>query len=137
MDQTLLIIGSSIYIALGLGHGVLTLLDLRAPRYFTPRDDEIRKLMQGVSIRLNRHVDLWKAWLGFNLSHSSGLVLFGAAVFAFAVMARDAYFSSVPLQVTTLAVSLMYVTLSLKFWFWGPAVGSSTATVLFGTACFL
>ena len=137
MDQMLLIAGSSVYVALGLGHVVLTLLDLRSPRYFTPTDDEIRQSMQGVSIRLNRHVDLWKAWLGFNLSHSLGLVLFGAVVLTFAVKAQDAYFSSIAMQATTLVISLIYVMLSFKFWFWAPAIGCITATALFGAACFL
>ena len=137
MDQIFLIAGSCIYIALGIGHGVLTLLDLRSPRYFTPTDDEIRESMQDVSIRLNRNVNLWKAWLGFNLSHSLGLVVFGAVVLTFAITAQDTYFSSIAMQATTLVISLTYVILSSKFWFWAPTVGWVTATALFGGAYYL
>ena len=76
--------------------------------------------------------NLWRAWLGFNLSHSLGLVVFGAGLFAVAVWHFDAFTSSRLLQGISLGVAATYLILSLKFWFWGPAVGSGVSL-----SCFL
>ena len=75
--QILVVLGASILLILGVLHGVLTLQDLRDSRTFTPSDPALRSAMQESSIAVDPHTNLWKAWLGFNLSHSLGLVMFG------------------------------------------------------------
>ena len=130
MNQILVSVGASIYVVLGIGHGVLTFRDLVAPRFFTPTDDSVRTAMNGVPIRLNRHTDLWKAWLGFNLSHSLGLIIFGGFVLVMANAQAGLLLASPGLQSGIALASACYVALSIKFWFWGPAVGSGIATCL-------
>ena len=68
MTQSLIILGAAVFVVLGSLHGLLTLRDVRTPRAFTPRDPELRRAMQQSSIRLHRSINLWDAWLGFNLS---------------------------------------------------------------------
>jgi len=77
--QLLLIVGSSIFVLLGAAHGVLTLQDFGNPRNFTPRDAKIRTATQQSTIAFHPKINLWRAWLGFNLSHSLGLIMFGGA----------------------------------------------------------
>ena len=77
MSQVLLAVGGGIFLILGSLHGLLTLRDLANPRAFTPTDARVREAMQGARLSLNPRANLWEAWLGFNLSHSLGLVVFG------------------------------------------------------------
>ena len=72
MNLIVLGIGSGIYLLLGAFHGLLAFRDVFTPRTFTPVDDTVRKAMLKKPIALHPKTDLWKAWLGFNLSHSLG-----------------------------------------------------------------
>jgi hypothetical protein len=137
MAQVLIVIGGSIFLLLGLGHGALTLRDLRDPRAFTPRDPELRRAMQQSSIAFHRTINLWKAWMGFNLSHSLGLVLFGGAFLYVGVFEPDAFAASPLLQGCAVAVSAIYLVLSLLFWFSKPAIGSALALACFVLAVLL
>lgn len=132
MAQLLVAIGGSIFLLLGVGHGLLTLRDLKDPRAFTPRDPELRKAMQQSSIAFHRTINLWKAWMGFNLSHSLGLVLFGGGFLYVGLFAPGAFAASPLLQGCAVAVSAIYLVLSLLFWFSKPAIGSGL-----GLACFV
>ncbi len=93
--------------------------------------------MQQSSIRLHRTINLWDAWLGFNLSHSLGVVLFGAAFLYVGVHEPIAFAQSWLLQACAVAVSAIYLILSLKFWFSKPAIGSAIGLVCFVMAAGL
>ena len=132
MAQVLVVLGASVFAVLGAAHGLLTLRDLTRPVAFTPADETVRFAMQGAKLALNPRANLWKAWLGFNLSHSLGLLVLGAGLLAVAVWHFDAFAGSRVLQGVSLAIAATYLTLSLRFWFWGPAVGSGV-----GLTCLL
>jgi hypothetical protein len=132
MLQALVVTGGSIFLLLGAAHGALTLRDLKDPRAFTPRDPELRRAMQQSSIAFHRTINLWKAWMGFNLSHSLGLVLFGAGFLYVGVFEPAAFAASPLLQGCAVVVSAIYLVLSLLFWFSKPAIGSGL-----GLACFV
>ncbi|HEX8452247.1 MAG TPA: hypothetical protein VF647_09140 [Longimicrobium sp.] len=132
MAQALVISGGSIFLLLGVLHGILTLRDLRNPRTFTPRDPELRRAMQRSSIAIHPATNLWKAWMGFNFSHSLGLMLFGGAFLYVGVFVPAAFAESPLLQGCAVGVSAIYLVLSLLFWFSKPAVGSGLAL-----ACFI
>lgn len=134
MAQMLIIAAASVFLLLGLGHGILTLMDLKDPKTFTPRDPELRKAMQQSSIRLHRTINLWDAWLGFNLTHSLGLVLFGAAYVHVGVFEPTAFARSPLLQACAVGVSAIYLVLSIRFFFSRPVIGSAIALALFALA---
>ena len=70
-----LVAGSSaIVLVLGLMHLLYTFY---GPKLL-PRDRELQVRMQEVSPVITRQTTMWKAWVGFNASHSYGLILFGA-----------------------------------------------------------
>jgi hypothetical protein len=122
--QFLLIVGSSIFVLLGAAHGVLTLKDLGNPRNFTPRDPKLRTAMEHSTIALHPKINLWRAWLGFNLSHSLGLVMFGGAFLYISIFHSSLFSQSSLLQGCSILVSAAYLIMSLKFWFSNPAIGS-------------
>ncbi len=127
MAQVLLALAGAIFLVLGTLHGVLTLRDVARPRAFTPTDDRVRVAMQGARLAFNPRANLWEAWLGFNLSHSLGVVLFGGGVLVLAWFAFPVFAASHLLQGAIAVVATAYLVLSLRFWFWGPAVGSGVS----------
>ena len=125
----LLILGGAVFVALGGMHAIYTLLDLRDPRRLVPVDPSVARAMANSALRLSGgRTDMWRAWIGFNFSHSLGVLLFGAlAVWA-------------GFRIKTLPVGVMpaltligcvYLVLALLYWFRSPAIG-----VAIGTGCF-
>jgi hypothetical protein len=120
--QLLIIIGSGIFVLLGIIHGFLTFQDLSNPRNFTPRDAELRAAMQQASVALHPKINLWKAWLGFHFSHSLGLAMFGGAFLYVGIFHSILFSQSQLLQGCSILVSAAYLVMSLKFWFSKPAI---------------
>jgi hypothetical protein len=132
MDARPLIIGGLLFAAMGVVHGLLTALDVRRPTQFTPRDDAVRIAMRSTTIRFFRaRTSVWDAWLGFNLSHSLGLFVFGAAT-VWLGLNLERVQPSPGLLAMPAVVGLCYVFLAVRFWFYLPALGAAVAT-----ACFL
>ena len=129
MARILLAIGGTIFLVLGTLHGVLTLRDVAKPRAFAPTDDAVRVAMQGARLALNPRANLWQAWLGFNLSHSLGLVLFGGGLLLLAGLYFPVFAASPLTQGVAVVVAAAYLVLSLRFWFWGPALASGLSLV--------
>jgi hypothetical protein len=125
--QPLFVVSVSIFFCLGILHGVLTLLDLIVPRTFTPPDQQLQQAMERSSIAINPQTNLWRAWLGFNLSHSLGLVIFGGAGITIGLLDFSIYARSILLQSCFLSIAIIYLILSIKFWFISPAIGSGIA----------
>ena len=137
MMRLLLITGASIFLLLGVAHGVLTIRDLSNPSSFTPRDPDLRAEMQKSTIAFHPRVNLWKAWLGFNLTHSLGIIIFGGA-FLYVGIFHSLLFSQSPfLQVCSILVSAAYLVISLNFFFSTPAIGSGIAMMCFVVAAAL
>ena len=132
MPLVLLFTGALIFFALGAYHGILTLRDLSAPRAFTPTDENVRLAMQDSRLALSQSINLWDAWLGFNLSHSLGLLLFGGSLTAIAWLHFPVFVRNPPIQVAALVVAAAYFVLSVRFWFWAPALATGICL-----ACFL
>jgi hypothetical protein len=68
---SLLILGGAVFGVLGALHAVYTLLDLRNPRRLVPADPSLAQAMANSALRLSGgRTDRWRAWIGFNFSHS-------------------------------------------------------------------
>src|SRR5689334_65757 len=71
----MLIAGSAgIVMALGLIHLVYAF----SGNKLTPRDSDLKARMQETPLVITPETTMWKAWVGFNASHSSSAILFGA-----------------------------------------------------------
>lgn len=75
MSGILMAASAGIILALGLVHLVYT---FRGPK-LTPRDPALQENMARVSPVLTRETTMWKAWIGFNASHSFASVALSLA----------------------------------------------------------
>ena len=90
----LLTIGSVTIGVLGLVHLVYT---FRTDK-FEPRDENLGLRLREISPVLTSETTMWKAWVGFNASHSLGALLF-AAVFGYLSMFELDFLLSSPFLV--------------------------------------
>ena len=130
MIATLLILGGTVFGVLGALHAVYTLLDLHNPRRLVPVDPSVAHAMANSALRLSGgRTDMWRAWVGFNFSHSLGvLMVAGLALWA------GSRFNTLPVSIIMPALTLIgcaYEVLALLYWFRAPAIG-----VAVGTGCF-
>lgn len=126
MEKTLLIAGCGIFVLLGAIHLAYTVFTDK----FNARDPRLTEDMKRVSLVLTRRTSMWKAWIGFNASHSLGAMLFGALYIVIAVENYGYLRSSIPLNAMLLVVPLAYMLLAVRYWFRTPAIGILLATLL-------
>ena len=137
MVGVLLFVAGAIYALLGTLHAVYTFLDLRDPRRIVPDDPAVITAMQASKIRLTRgESTMWQGWVGFNLSHSLGALMFAAACFIVAACLRRFAFSPWVLLALT-CVSAVYLLLAAQYWFRIPIIGTAVATGSLGAAWLL
>lgn len=123
MAQTLLTVAGTILLLMGTGHLLLTLRDVWKPTAFTPTDDSVRSAMEGAQLRFSRRINLWESWLGFNISHSMGAMMFGGALLFAARAHFEAFLASAFLQAMAVLILVAYLVVAVRFWFRGPVVG--------------
>jgi hypothetical protein len=134
MTGTLVVVGGSIFVVLGAVHALLTVVDVFRPTAFTPVDDAVRLAMRSTGVRFARgRANVWDAWLGFNISHSVGMFLVGAAAVWLGVNLERVGVSRGALALLA-AVGLVYLVLSVRFWFRVPTAGFAVATACFAAA---
>jgi hypothetical protein len=81
--RILMVLSASIIFTLGVLHLVYT---FRGPQ-LTPRDPSLETRMSQISPVITNETTMWRCWVGFNASHSMGLILFGL-VFGFLALAQ-------------------------------------------------
>lgn len=133
LARYLWIFGSIIVGTLGTIHLIYTFFTNR----FLPVQKNVMEEMRNASPNLSTDLSMWKAWIGFNASHSAGLI-FIAVVNCFLVLK---HFSIVQkshfyflFNIVTIA---FYVFLAKKYWFTPPLVGGSIALLSFTVAYIL
>jgi hypothetical protein len=131
VNEIFFLVGAALFGLLGVAHGVLILRDLHEPRAFTPTDESLRRAMAEAPLRLAPQTTIWNAWLGFNLSHSLGLVIFGTLLGWLAFHDFDVVAENLFLRFSAVVVGLLYVVLALRFWFRVPAVFAAAGTICF------
>jgi hypothetical protein len=114
----------------GALHAVYTLLDLRSPRRLVPADPSVAQAMANSVLRLSGgRTDMWRAWIGFNFSHSLGVLLLGAL--GIWTGCRIKMFPVGTIAPALTLIGCVYLVLALLYWFRAPAIG-----VAIGTCCF-
>ncbi len=129
--RLLFVLGTLPFIVLGTGHALGAFGDTFRPRLFTPRDDDVRRGMMGTSLRLTHRANVWRAWLGFNLSHGLGLIFFGLILLLLSLDDFQLLMSFNAVMPFALAIAVAYFILAVRFWFRVPAAGCAL-----GAACF-
>ena len=133
MAQLLLVLGASVIGLLGTVHLVYTF----ATDHFQPRDPAVRTAMEGTAPRLTRATTMWKAWIGFNASHSLGAMVFAAVYLLLALRHMDVLAASPSLLVIALASNATYVVLAWRYWFRAPFLGLLLSLLCFAAATVL
>jgi hypothetical protein len=88
--------------------------------------------MESTHLVITKQTTVWRAWIGFNASHSIGAMLFGLLYGYLALAQGEFLFQSSFLQAVGLATLVAYVALAKLYWFITPFLGTSIAL-----ACFL
>ena len=99
-----------------------------------PRDTHLERQMDLVSPEISRHTTMWRAWIGFNASHSFGAMLFALVYAYLGLLHPDLLFSSNFLVMLGLAYLVAMAWLGLRFWFSVPLAGIALALGLYGWA---
>jgi len=118
---------AAIVLLLGLLHLLYTFRGSK----LHPRDAALEARMKEVSPVLTRQTTMWKAWVGFNASHSYGAILFGLVYGYLAVAHGSFLFQSPFLLLIGLCLLAGYVFLGKVYWFSVPFRGIVLSTVLY------
>jgi hypothetical protein len=120
-------------------HALLTLTDVIRPKYFAPKDPAVGSAMEDTPMRFGGAAapSMWRAWLGFNISH--GLGVFAFALLCLLIAGQDfAVIERIDaIRPLTITFSVAYLLLSLRFWFWGPALVTGASAACFTIATVL
>jgi hypothetical protein len=133
MEQVLIITGSTILGILGTIHLVYTFFTNK----FEARDPAVTQAMRDVSPILTRDTSVWRAWIGFNASHSLGVMFFAGiyiplAFSHFTIIQQSHWFTILPV-----VMGSSYLLLARKYWFKIPFTGILIATICFIAAAIL
>lgn len=125
--RALVAASAAIVLLLGLVHLDYTFFT----RKLSPRDDALERDMRQVSPRLTSQTTMWKAWVGFNASHSLSAILFGAtyaylSLFAWSLLVGSAFFLGLGI-----AFFVSYFLLAKLYWFRRPLIGIAIAGLLY------
>lgn len=125
----LLILGGGVFGVLGALHAIYTVLDLRNPRRLVPADPSVAQAMANSAVRLSGGgTDMWRAWIGFNFTHSIGVLLFAAlAIWAGARINR----LPAGIMPALTLIGCVYLVVALRYFYRSPAIG-----IAIGTGCF-
>jgi hypothetical protein len=119
--KILMVLSASIVFMLGVVHLVYTFWGSQ----LTPRDPALQISMSQIAPVITKETTMWQCWVGFNATHSMGLILFGL-VFGFLALAHSQLlFRSPFLLVVGLAMLGGLVVLCKVYFFSGPLTSMS------------
>jgi hypothetical protein len=130
LAPSLIAASAAIILLLGLIHLVYTFSGTK----LHPRDAVLQARLKEVSPIITRETTMWKAWLGFNASHSYGAILFGL-VYGYLALAHASFlFQSTFLLLLGLLLLTGYAFLGKVYWFSIPFRGIVLSTALYVAA---
>ncbi len=119
--RILMACSASIILTLGVLHLVCTFWGAS----LMPYDPALQISMSQSSLNMTKETTMWRCWVGFNASHSLGLILFGL-VFDYLALAHDQLlFRSPFLLVVGLAMLIGLAVLCKIYFFSVPLKGVS------------
>ncbi|WP_338844974.1 hypothetical protein V8J88_14940 [Massilia sp. W12] len=100
-------------------------------RAFEPRDPAVLQAMRATPPQVARATSMWRAWVGFNHSHSLGALLFAALYLWLAVVSPGLWLSSWFLRLLGVVCLLSWLCLARLYWFKIPLRGIALASLLY------
>lgn len=127
LARVLLGFSAGIILVLGAIHLLYTFWG----RKLLPRNSELQSSMKDVSPVISDETTMWKAWVGFNASHSMGAILFGLIYGYLSVFEADLLFGSIYLTLVGLFMLAGLSLLGRRYWFSVPFTGISISLVCY------
>jgi len=118
-----MVLSASIVFALGAFHLVSK---FRGPE-LTPRDPALQVSMNQISPVITKETTMWRCWVGFNASHSMGLILFGLVFAYLALVHCQLLFQSPFLLIAGFAMLVGFLVLCKVYFFSAPLTGIGMA----------
>jgi hypothetical protein len=130
LAPSLVAASAAIILSLGLIHLLYTFRGNK----LHPRDAALATRLKEVSPIITSETTMWRAWIGFNASHSYGAILFGL-VYGYLALVHSAFlFQSAFLLVLGLLLLAGYAFLGTRYWFSVPFRGIVLAIILYVAA---
>ena len=131
LSRYLYLAGALPFLVLGIAHAMATPRRPGDAKGLSPSDPQLAEAMTRSGLRLTRRTDMWRAWVGFNLSHSLGILVFATFVWvtgrSASAFGREANIG-IPVAIV---VAAGYLWLARRYWFRTPLIGCVLALVLF------
>ena len=127
LKKVLLLSGSFVFVMLGLAHLYYTFINNK----FKARDEAVNEGMKNTHPLLTQQTTMWEGWIGFNTSHSLGVIFFGTINIVLATQYYPVIANSLPLQILNLVVCFCYLALAVKYWFKTPLLDIGLATLCY------
>ena len=124
---TLMSLSALLVLMLGVLHLIYT---FSGPK-LTPRDAALQARMAEVHPVITRQTTMWRAWVGFNASHSMGAILFGLIYGFLGNAYPEILFNSPFLLAVGLAMLGGLAVLAKLYWFRIPFAGVVTSLVCY------
>ncbi len=128
LAQLLWIAGASILLVLGTLHLAYTFFTDK----FSSRNTNVVEEMKQSFPRLTNKTTLWKAWIGFNASHSVGAIFIGLINIILAIQYFEILRQSYLLLSLNILTIAFYLFLAKRYWFKIPLTG-----ILITLLCFI
>jgi len=125
--RLLMTLSASILLTLGTMHLAYTFWGTS----LAPRDPALRVSMSRISPVLTRETTMWRCWMGFNASHSMGLILFGLIYGYLALVHDQLLFRSPFLLLVGLAMLACLIVVCRLYFFRAPLIGVSISFVFY------
>ncbi len=133
MSVALAAAGASIFLLLGLAHAVFTLQSRPDSGPMMPTDPTVRAAMSevgGLGLAPGIESTLYRAWIGFNLSHSLGVVAIAAIMLVRSVTDLGLAVNDLWFLMLVVIAPPTYFLLAVKYWFDQPRNAIAVATAL-------
>ena len=126
-SKVLMALSAGIVLVLGVLHLVYTFSGSK----LLPRDPAVQAAMSQVQLRITKETTVWRAWVGFNASHSIALILF-ALIFGFLALYHTEFlFDSAYLLAIGFATLAGFLVLARLYWFSVPVAGIAGCLVCY------
>lgn len=133
VKTVLVVTSSAIMLVLGFLHLVYTFRGIK----LHPSNSGLVDAMKRVPLVITDETTVWKAWLGFNTSHSMAAILFGLLYGYLAIVHSDVLYHSVYLQSLGFLVLAAFAVLAWVYWFSVPLIGILISLVCYVASLFL
>jgi len=128
LSQVLFIIGASIFGLLGFVHLLYTFVTDK----FNPYNPDVMEAMKSSTVKITKETTVWRAWIGFNASHSLGAIFFASIYLPLSFSNIQFIVDNNWFAVLPSIVGFSYLLLAKNYWFKIPLFG-----ILISTICFI